>query len=157
MKKLLYLFIALPFFALTACSSDDELPDVTLNIEYEGAQKVDGVYYVTQGTPFEITQLTVTPNREGAKAGISNVVYALDGMPYGWTNEAPFSQEFATENLAPGEHVIEVSMNVLEVGCSPAQAYMTINLMVVENNDETPSTGTESQTNTVSVRPIIQH
>ena len=50
MKKLLYLLIALPLLAITACShDDDDYPDVKIGFSYTGGTEVDGTLYAVQG------------------------------------------------------------------------------------------------------------
>lgn len=159
MKKILYLLLALPFVGLTACNNDEELPNVTLQIETEGATEVDNVYYVIQGDVFEITSLTAVPVRQGAKASVANVFYTLDGRPYGASPIAPFGQKFDTTNLVTGTHKIGATMNVFEEGCTPAEAWMGFELVVVSNEDEipfNPDQGTTTQGNTINVVPSIQ-
>ena len=68
MKRFLYLLLALPLlgFIATSCSDDDDLPDVTLSMDYSGATLTDGVFTVEQGDTLKINALKVIP-AEGTK------------------------------------------------------------------------------------------
>lgn len=158
MKKILLSLLALPFIGMVSCNNDNELPDVTIHMEYEGAQQIDNEYYVSQGDIFQITQITVTPNRQGGKVGIGSVAYSFDGMPYAFTDVAPFAMDFPTENMTLGYHEIGVVMTVLEEGCSPAQAFTTVQIMITEptGDENTPSEDQGAQTNVSVIRPDIR-
>ncbi len=146
MKKFIYLLLALPLLALTACSDDDDLPDVNLTTEYTGATSVDGVLYVVQGEPFVINSVTATPVREGKKAAVLNVTYGLDGWVVGSSVVAPFTVEFDTSVLELGKHILSLSMNIAEEGCEPAIGYYATTMQVVASADDIPtSSETETQ------------
>lgn len=80
MKKYLFFLLALLPMALafSACSDDNDLPDVDFDITFSGAQSVDGVLYVVQGQSFEVTGIKVTNREEGKGAGISAADYYWD-------------------------------------------------------------------------------
>ena len=154
MRKLFNLILALPFLALCSCVNDDDIPDVNIHVEYEGAQEIDGVYYVVQGEPFAITQITALPAREGKNAGILSVSYFYDEFFIGRNIEAPFGEEFDTNDMIPGPHILGLEMPIIEEGCTPATGYINMNLMVVQSEDDLPSGVTPS--NSMNIKPAYQ-
>lgn len=157
MKKWIYLLLALPFISLTACDSDDDLPDVNFNFEYEGATKIDNSLYLVQGDTFAITSLTVSPVREGKKVAVTNVSYSFDGWFIGNNSLPPFYEEFDTSEMGLGNHVLGLTMNVIEVGCSPATAYFGIDLVVVGSAEDIPANNNSTISNSISGKPTIRN
>lgn len=158
MKKFLYLLFALPFMTLTSCQND-EYPDVTINIEFEGAQEINNVLYVVAGEPFAISEISVTPVQEGKTAGITYVNYSFDGWFIGRSIESPFTIEFdasETSEMSIGEHILGLEMMIAEVGCAPATGYYNINLVVVESAEDIPTVDDSTQTSMISVKPAIE-
>lgn len=145
MKKFIYLLLALPLFALTACSDDDDLPDVNINVDYTGATMSDGAIYVVQGEPFAITSITATAVRPGKNAAVTNVTYGLDGWVVGTSVNSPFPAEFDTSTLEVGKHILSLSMIIAEEGCEIATGYFATTMYVVASSDELP-TPSESET-----------
>lgn len=153
MKKIFYLLLILPFIGFLSCSDEDNYPDVTIHMDYEGAQDINGVYYVVQGDTFTITQLYAIPNREGAKAVIASTGYYLDGYFLGPNLRPPYTQEFYTSELMRGEHNIGIEMSIAEEGCTPMTAFVNLKMVVVGSENELPSNGNNDQPKSVEVKP----
>ncbi|MDE5720891.1 MAG: hypothetical protein K2I34_09060 [Paramuribaculum sp.] len=162
MKKILYMLMsALPLLGMSACSDDDkDLPYVDINVEYAGAKRIDGTIYAVAGEPFEITSVSCTPLRQGKKAAITAVTYGMDGWVLGATNLSPFSIKIDTSELAPGKHVMSMSMIIAEVDCEVATGYLAFDLVVVptaeDMPDATPDDDTSTGTGQFSISPDIQ-
>lgn len=162
MKKILYMLIAaLPFLGMSACSDDDkDLPDVDINIEYTGAKKADGKLYAVAGQKFEITSVSCTALRQGKKAAITAVTYGMDGWVLGATNLSPFSIAIDTSELAPGKHVMSMSMIIAEVDCELATGYLAFDLVIVPTEadlpETTPDDPSEEAPGRITAKPDIQ-
>ncbi|MDE5734987.1 MAG: hypothetical protein K2H83_07600, partial [Duncaniella sp.] len=105
MKRFLYILLVLPLLALAASCSDDDkdLPKVSISVDYSGAVEEDGVLVLTQGQPFTIDALKVTP-LDGKKATLGNTTYYMDGEPFYVIGVSPFGCEIDTNTLPVGNH-----------------------------------------------------
>lgn len=152
----LLLAAALPLLALTSCHDDDDLPDVTLNVDYTGATAADGAIYVVQGEPFAINSVSVTPVREGKTASVFNVTYGLDGWVLGVAVQAPYALEFDTSVMQVGKHILSMSMDIAETGCTLATGYYATTLYVVASADDIPSDDTATPQGHFDAKPSMQ-
>ncbi|MCM1348130.1 MAG: hypothetical protein NC338_01845 [Firmicutes bacterium] len=147
MKKLLFILLALPLLAtFTACSDDDDMPQVNIDITYGNTQVVNGDIYVVQPDTFKITAITVTAAREGHKATNGPVSYFLNAVPLGTNPVMPYGIDLPTDNLKTGAYVLQIYMPIYEEGCELASAFSQVNIHVVADAadipaDATPSTG----------------
>lgn len=139
MKKFLYLLLVMPFLcALSACDDDDNIPQVNLSIDYKGATLQDGVLYVVQGEPLEITALRAIPD-EGTKAAtISSATYYWDGIPAERIFASPFPVTVNTTDMEVGRHTLGVYANVLQVDKSIGFAAADFPVVIVASSDELP-------------------
>lgn len=148
MKKYLFFLLALLPMALafSACSDDNDLPDVDFDITFSGAQNVDGVLYVVQGQPFEVTGIKVTNREEGKGAGISAADYYWDYVYVGTSIQPPYGFEFELSESTPlGRHQLDIECPVFAVDKTLAQAYCSFSVQVVASADDIPA---ESQPET---------
>ena len=133
-------------FAFTACSDDDDLPQVDFDFTYENATVVDNTVYVVQGTTFDISAITVTNREEGKGCGISYAAYYWDYLYLGTTVEPPYGFEIELAEDTPlGKHNIEVRCQVFAVDKTIANAVVSIDVVVVASADDIPQTGTPGQ------------
>lgn len=140
----------------TACSDDDDLPQVSTNITYSGATMVDGTLYVVQTDTFRINSVTATPMRKGKQASITYVTYGADGWVVGVTNTAPFTVTFNPETLAIGKHLFTMTMGIIETGCTPATGYHAMQMLVVANSADIPTPGSNDEQGMIRGTPSIQ-
>lgn len=154
MRILAALFLPLAMFLLPSCSDEKDLPNVDIDVTYSGATTVEGTLYADQTQPMAISSITATPLREGAKAGIVNVTYGLDGWVLGVSSNPPFDIEFDTSVLQTGRHLLTLTMTVAEEGCELATAYYATTLQIVATHDDIPSAA-EAQ-GTLHAHPTIQ-
>ena len=76
MKRLyLFLLALLPVIGLTSCSSEDDLPQVDIQVTYSGATDIYEVLYVVQGNKLNIDAITVTPLDGTKRATIGATAY----------------------------------------------------------------------------------
>lgn len=141
----------------TACSDDDELPNVTIDTTYTGAVQFEGALYVVQTDTFAITSVAATPVREGKRAAITTVAYGLDGWVAGVTDIPPFAATFNPGSMAVGKHILTMTMGIAETGCTPATGYYATDLFVVATPEELPTPAPETPQGRFSSTPSIQN
>lgn len=142
-KYLLFLLALLPMsLAFTACSDDDDLPNVDFDITYEGVTDVDGVLYVVQGESFEVTGIKVINREEGKGAGINGADYYWDYVYVGSSIQPPYGFELNIgENTPVGRHQLDIQTTVFAVDKTLAQAICSFPVQVVASADDIPAGG----------------
>lgn len=138
MKRLIYFLLALPLLVFTACSNDDELPDVSFDITFSGATNVDGVFYIVNGDEFSIDGISVKPN-SGGDAAIGAVTYGWNFMEIGSSITPPFSMIIDTEDLGVSDNVLQIEASVLQVDKAIAIAYFKYPVKIVASAADIPS------------------
>lgn len=144
MKRIFYLLLALPVLLfLSSCDDDNDLPDVSLSIEYDGAVEDDGVLYVVQGDTLNVIALRAVPAEGTKEAAISAVGYFWDGIPQGETNISPFPISIVTTDIEAGSHYLGVNATVLQVGKEVgfAVAYFPVTIVAAESDLPDDSSG----------------
>ena len=149
MKKLLYLFLLLPFAMLTSCNKEDLAP-FAMTLTLSNVSGVDGSFYAVAGTNITIESLTVDPIG-GKNTALQGVMFYLDGRPMlgaPWFATAPWV--FSTEGLAPGQHTIGIAGNLLQIDQSIQEFTASYSLVIVDSTESlpegAPELGTSSQT-----------
>lgn len=137
MKKLFLLMLALPLL-MVSCDDDDNLPKVKLNIEVSGGVSSDGYIYVLQGDALSFNSITVDSEESTSGVQISGADYYLDYRPVWSTLVPPYAFTLQTGTLPTGNHIVEIQCPVLAVGYSPAIAYVTYRLKIVDSLDDIP-------------------
>ncbi len=135
--------------SFTSCSSDDEKPQVNIDLTYGNASVIDGQVYVVQPDTFKILSVAVTPVREGHKATNGPVSYFMNGVPMGTNPVAPFGVNILTSELTPGAYAVQMFMPVYEEGCELANAVAQIQLNVLSDSTQLPSAAVPSVTQRV--------
>ena len=150
MKKLyLFLLMILPLALLPACSDDDDIAQVDINVALKGVTDVNGVYYVVNGTPVQIESITATPTN-GASTALYGVDYYLNYHLIGYSIVAPFS---ADVNITkPGMNIMQIYTTVFQVDKTVTNAYVEIPFMLVESSDDIPGYSGGDNTVTFSRR-----
>ncbi len=139
MKKYLYLLLALPILGLLAsCSDDDNVPRVSVKIDFEGAVEVDGILYVVQGEPFSITAVRVVPDQGTGNAVVGPVSYAWDYSYIGTADAAPYGVTFDTSIRNPGRHLLQLSGTIAQQDKSLASLNLSIPVVVVTDAADIP-------------------
>lgn len=139
MKKLFLFLFALPMMVLaTSCNSDDDLPDVNISYAYSNAQEVDDVLYVVQGDTLRIDSVGITPVNGTKQAQILSVMYRFDGIIVSNNPVPPFKCTMPTARLEPGSYVIGLECPIVQVGRTPATAYIRTIIKVVAEQADIP-------------------
>ncbi len=165
MKKLFYLFFALPLMLLS-CHDDNNLPEFDVQVTFsEGTQVENGTITVPQGDTFAIESI-VPINSSAKDIAFGAVTYQLDyGINY-TTVVSPYAMTFDTSNLPVGRHLLRIMFPVYAVDYSPAQAVIDYTLVITEattddgTDDGTDDSGNDSDDtetdNTFTVTPNIK-
>lgn len=146
MKKLFYLFLALPL-ALISCSDDNDLPNVEIYATFEGGTQVDDVYYVVQGQELQVTAVNIV-NHDDKEAALGGVRYFWDYMPIGTTITAPYAINIETEKMPVGNHLLQAEMPVYAVGYPICTGYMAKKIAVVAEQEDIPEVDTPADPTT---------
>lgn len=149
MRKFLNLLLFMSVMtALTSCHDDDNIPQVTFNVNYEGAIKTDGVFYVVRGDVFTITSVTVTPVDGTERAELGPVTYAWDYGVLGTNFISPYGLSIDTSVEPLGNHLLQLTATVIQEGKSLGQAAIGLPVKIVASPEDipgytpdTPSTG----------------
>ena len=158
MKKFFSLLLAVPMLAMLASCDDDnsnDLPDVSVSIEYSGASMQDGILTIEQGDTLTIDALKVTPAEGTKEAALGNVVYYLDGYPFFATGIAPHGCKILTSNLSEGDHTLSVHAQILQVDRPMGYGLFRYTMKVVAPSEDngtptTPDSGTDTPATTIS-------
>ena len=154
MKKLYYtLLLALPMLYLASCDDDNNLPDVDVSIQIDGGVGVDGAIYVVQGDTLKIEGINVINNEEGKEAVITSATYSWDYLLAGVSLTPPYGASFVTDDMAIGQHLLQIECPLYAVDKSPALMYMAYKVAIVETADDIPD---GVATTVVSVDPGIK-
>ena len=139
MKKFLYLLFTLPLIGLlSACDNDDDAPQVSIQVDYEGAVNVDGTLYVVQGEPFSITAVTVTPDQGTGNALVGPVSYAWNYVYAGTSEIAPYGVTFDTSVMNTGNHLLQISGTIAQVNKPLAALNLAYRVKVVASAEDIP-------------------
>lgn len=154
MKKHFYplLLLALPFLFLASCNDDNDLPDVDINVSFNGLYEADGEVYALRDTPFEITSVTATPAGDSKEAALGSVRYYIDGAFQGTSVLSPYEATFDVADLPDGPNVLGLQMGVFQVDKSVAWANLEFKFKVVDSQDDLPD-GAVAYTNTTAQAP----
>lgn len=147
MKKSLIALMLLPMAGLFSACHDDEkdLPEVDFEVTISGGVQNadDNKIYVEQGTPLVVESITAV-SRNGKKTSLGLTTYFINGIPQVQTITAPFSAEFDTSDMEPGEYAFQIKTNVYQVDKTAAIALLSYELVVTESGEENGSGETES-------------
>lgn len=138
MKKLLFLLLALPLL-MVSCDDDDNFPKVQLKIDGSGGVTHEGYIYLLQGDTLSIDSIGIVSAESTSGVKITGANYYLDYRPVWSTVVAPFGYKLETGTLATGSHILEIQCPVLAVGYSPAVAFVSYQLRIVDSEDDMPS------------------
>jgi hypothetical protein len=128
--------------AFNACNDDDDLPDVTIDVQFTGAIHHNDTLYVALGDTIDFTSITVTNLEKGKKAVLGGATYFWDYYRIGATNLEPFAYSLYINPLTTiGTHSLEIICPVYAEDKSAADAYIYYNVLVVESQDDLPDTG----------------
>ncbi|MDE6310641.1 MAG: hypothetical protein K2L96_02335 [Muribaculaceae bacterium] len=136
----------------SSCNDDNDLPDVSLQVEFNDATIVDGTVYVVQGETFEVESVTPVNNESNKAVELGGVTYYWDYQLLGASNIKPFALEITvTPETKVGRHVLELYCPVYAVDKAPANAMISYPVEVVASADDLPTNGNTSVSTTPQV------
>lgn len=142
MKKLLYLLFILPFaLAVTSCNDDDNLPNVTVTMDFSNAATVDGTLYVAQTDTLMLNSIVTKAVDSNQSAVLTNMKYYWNYIPapsLTWSNfplEIPIADMPLRES---GNNLLQMDATLLETDKSIAYANIVVPVKVVPTVEEMP-------------------
>lgn len=151
MKKLLYLFLLLPFSLLISCNDDKDLSPVDLTLTLSGVTESDDVFMTVAGEEVSIDGITAKPIG-GKNSALSNITFYLNGIPLIGTPGNPFTGTFSTEGFEAGTYYISISGNLLQEG-APIQIFTAeYPIKIVESQEDLPENAPEIGTYSHTIR-----
>lgn len=136
----------------SSCNDDNDLPDVSLLVEFNDATIADGTIYVVQGETFEIESVTPVNNESNKAVELGGVSYYWDYQILGASNIKPYGFEITVTPETPvGRHILELFCPVYAVDKAPANAMISYNVEVVASADDLPDNGSTTVSTTAQV------
>lgn len=151
MKKLLYLFLVLPFSLLISCNDDKDFSPVDLTITLSGVTESDDVFITVAGEEVTIEGLTAKAI-DGKNTALSNITFYLNGRPLIGTPANPFLGTISTEGFEPGTYSISLTGNLLQEGAPIKIFTAEYPLTIVEAQEDLPDGAPEIGTYTQTFR-----
>lgn len=143
MKKLLYLFLALPFAMMVAsCNNDDNLPNVTVTMDFGNAAVQDGTIYVAETDTLLINSIVTKPVDSNQTATLANVRFYWNYVPTPYLSWSPLPLEIPIAQMPlseSGNNLLQLDATLLETDKSIAYANIAIPVKVVASVDSLPS------------------
>lgn len=136
MKKLLYTLFLLPLLFSGACSDDDDLPEVNVEVTFDNVVASGNSLYIVKDTPFTIT--SISAKGIGSKALVTSASYYWDNFRIGWNAVAPFGVEFNPALSTVGDHLLGISAEIAQEGKSLGVTAVTATVKVVETEEDLP-------------------
>lgn len=137
MKFIRYFLFAITALLISSCDHNDDIPDVDVSITVSGCVVHDNTMYVVKADGFEVVSVNLE-NRGTKNAVIGSVVYFWDYMRVGDSVIAPYSYKFNTSATETGPHLFQMEAAVYAVDYSPAVAFLSYNVVVVDSTDDIP-------------------
>lgn len=147
MKKIFSLgLIALAMICgFTSCDDDDDLPEVSIAVNFSDATEINGVLYVVQGETFEIESITPVNLDNGKAVELGGATFYWDYSPIGASMYKPYAFEITVNpETSVGRHSLQIYCPVYAVDKAPANAILSYTVEVVANENDLPEGGNTS-------------
>ncbi|MCH5229510.1 MAG: hypothetical protein J1F12_05885 [Muribaculaceae bacterium] len=151
MKKLLFLFLILPFSLMVSCNDDKELSPVDLTLTLSGVTESEDVFFTIAGEEVSIDGITAK-SIDGKNSALSNITFYLNGVPFIGTPGNPFLGTFSTEGFEAGIYYLSLRGNLLQEGASIQIFTAEYPIKIVENQEDLPENAPEIGTYTHTIR-----
>lgn len=143
MKKLLYLLLVLPFAMLMAsCSNDDDLPNVTVTMDFGNAAVQDGTLYAVQSDTLMLNNIVTKAVDSNQSAVLANVKYYWNYVPTPGLTWSPLPMEIPIADMPlseSGNNLLQLDATLLETDKSIAYANIAVPIKVVATVEELPA------------------
>lgn len=142
MRKLLYLLLVLPFaLAFTSCHDDDDLPNVTVTMNFGNAAVKDNVLYVAETDTLTLNSIETRAIDGTKSATLANVRYFWNGIPAPYLTWSNFPLEIPVADMPlveDGLNYLNLSATLLEIDKSIAYSTINVPIAVVPTVGDIP-------------------
>ncbi|MCM1491318.1 MAG: hypothetical protein NC095_10920 [Muribaculum sp.] len=143
MKKLLYLLLVLPFAMIMAsCNDDDDLPNVTVTMDFGNAAAQDGTLYVVQTDTLMLNNIVTKAIDSNQSAVLANVRYYWNYVPAPYLTWSPLPMEIPIAQMPlteSGNNLLQMDATLLETDKSIGYTNIAVPIKVVPTIDEMPA------------------
>lgn len=149
MKKLLYLLLVLPFAMIMAsCNDDDDLPNVTVTMDFGNAAVQDGTLYVVQTDTLMLNNIVTKAVDSNQSAVLANVRYFWNYVPAPYLTWSPLPMEIPIAQMPlteSGNNLLQMDATLLETDKSIAYTNIVVPIKVVATDEEMPAAAGDVQ------------
>lgn len=143
MKKILYLLLALPFaLGFASCSDDDDLPNVTVTMNFSNAVAQDGIIYVAEADTLYLNSIDTKAMASNQSAVLTNILYYWNYVPtpnLTW-GSYPLAIPIAKMPLSSnGNNILGMEATLLETDKSIAYTNIRVPIKVVPTVEDLPA------------------
>lgn len=141
MKKLFYLLLALPMVLGLASCSDNDLPEVNVNMTFNNVVAKDGSLYAVKDSVISLVAITTRAVDSDKDAAIANMLYYWNGIPAPGLTWSPLPMKIPLPLMplrASGLNVLGMEATVLEVDKSMANCYIRVPIVTVDKAEDLP-------------------
>lgn len=154
MKKTIYFFLMLlPLLGFSACSNNDDLPEVDIVVEFNGLYLSQGRYYAVQSEPFAVVSLSSRSIDGSEPSAIGGVTYYWNYQPQISTNRLPFRFEIDMSSATVGLNQLGISMTIAQTGKPLFYGTLRYRINVVAQLTDLPEDAKPVTTDIVRVAP----
>lgn len=153
MKKLFYLLFLLPLSLMVSCNSDDDLPDVNIQVKFSNVVYTNNRVYVVQGDTLKVDGVYIQGNG-GKTAVISSISYIWNNFRVAWSPLAPFNMDFVTDYTQPKNYLLTLNMDIAQVDKTLSYAVIDYPVTVVADAADLPDGQTPGDyTSNITISP----
>ncbi len=138
MKKLMLALLFMPFL-FTSCD-DDDTPQVNMSVTFSGCTRVGDELYVVKGDTLFVEEIQIE-SLNGKESTVGPTTYFWNRRFVETIYFAPYNYWFDTSMMATGRHLLQIQSTVLQVDASPATAFFSYPVRVVERVEDIPGGG----------------
>ncbi len=138
MKKLLFALLLMPVF-FSSCD-DDDTPQVNMSVTFSGCTQVGNELYVVKGDTLYVEEIQIVSLND-KEATVGPTTYFWNRRFVETIYFAPYNYSFDTSMMAVGKHLLQIQSTVLQVDASPATAFFSYPIRIVERAEDIPGGG----------------
>jgi hypothetical protein len=153
MKRLFYLLtLALVLPVVFNSCDDDDLPDVKIHVNFEGASLYNDTLFVAQGDTLNIKSITVENQEKGKTAALGGATYYWDYVFLGNNPFEPYNFSIAiSDEMLIGSYLLQIVCPVYAEDKAAAEAVIAYPVHVLTPTDSIPS-----GSSAVTIRPDLK-
>lgn len=144
MKKLLYLLLLLPLsLCVNSCNDDDDLPNVTVTMNFSNAVPQDGTLYVVKTDTLYLNSIDTKAMDSNQAATLTNVVFYWNYLPAPSLTWSRFPLSIPIEEMPlttnGSSNILGLNATLLETDKSIAYTNIRVPIQVVETEEDLPN------------------